>query len=136
MAEVTAGESLGDPERARTVAAAPAAPAAPAYRASVVDQLVDAVRRSPWNPVVLYVALALLLVGVELAVLWANGTFPDAYQFMHVMLPVYAMVVLPSFHYRNAVATRALADARPLLRLDEQGYQDLRYRLAHLPAGR
>ena len=93
MAEVTAGESLGDPESHPTVAAAPTVPA---YRPSVVDQLVDAVRRSPWNPVVLYVALALLLVGAELAVLWVNGTFPQDYQFMHVMLPVYAMVVLPS----------------------------------------
>ena len=131
MAQVTAGESLG-PERRPASAAATAAP----YRPSVVDVLVDAVRGSSWHPVLLYVVLALLLVGAEIAVLAANGTFPDGFQFMHVMLPTYAMVVLPSFHYRNAVAARALADARPLLRLDEQGYQDLRYRLTHLPAGR
>ena len=128
MAEVTAGESLG-PEGARSASAAP-------YGPSVVDVLVDAVRRSSWHPVLLYVALAMLLVGAEIVVLAVNGTFPDGFQFMHVMLPTYAMVVLPSFHYRNAVAERALADARPVLRLDEQGYEDLHYRLTHLPAGR
>ena len=70
MAEVTAGESLG-PESARPASAA--ATAAP-YRPSVVGVLVDAVRRSAWHPVVLYVALAVLLVGAEIAVLAANGT--------------------------------------------------------------
>ena len=108
---------------------------APPYRPSLVDRVVEALRRSRWPAAGVYAALAVLCVAAEIAVHWADGTFPDGFRFMHVMLPTYAVIVLPSFHYRNDVAARALADARPLLTLDEDGYDDLRYRLTHLPAG-
>ncbi len=73
---------------------------------------------------------------VEVWVLWADGTFPDGLRLIHVMLPVYAMVLLPSMHYRDDIAARALADSRPLLTIGETEYVDLHFRLAHLPRGR
>jgi hypothetical protein len=110
-------------------AAAPARPFAP----SPLDRLVDAIRRGRVPPHLLYAALALVLVLTVVAVTWADGTFPDDFRFIHVMLPVYAMALLPSYHYRNDVAVRAFAQTRPLLVGDEQELAALEFRLVHLP---
>jgi hypothetical protein len=73
---------------------------------------------------------------LEITVKWLDGTFPAHFQLIHVMLPVYAMVILPAFHYMDDVAARALAESRPLLTVDDVGYRTLHYRLTTLPANR
>jgi hypothetical protein len=76
-----------------------------------------------------------ILVATEGALLLADGTWPGDVALIQVMLPVYAVMTPLSLHYRNRLALRALAQTRVLLS-DEATYDDLRYRITQLPAGR
>jgi hypothetical protein len=106
------------------------------YPPSLVNRIIAGIRRLPVPAWALYGALAVLLVAIEIAVKWLDGTFPAGFQLIHVMLPVYAMVILPAIHYIDDVSARALAATRPLLTVDEQTYRTLHYRLITLPAYR
>lgn len=106
------------------------------YPPSVVNHIISSVRRSRLPAWVIYGTLAALLVGIEITVKWLDGTIPSGFQLIHLMLPVYAMIVLPSMHYRDDLATRLLAETRPLLKVDDETYRTLRYRLTNLPANR
>jgi hypothetical protein len=129
MAGVAAAEAEG-------TQVAQAAPVQRPYPPSLVNLIVERVRRSTLPAWAIYGALAAFLLGLELAVKWLDGTFPSQFQLIHVMLPVYAMVILPVFHYMDDVAARALAETRPLLAVDDTAYRTLHYRLTTLPAGR
>jgi hypothetical protein len=85
---------------------------------------------------VIYGTVGVLLLGLEIAVHWTDSTFPGGFGVIHIMLPVYAMLVLPALHVMDDVAARALAETRPLLNADEDTYRTLQYRLTHLPAYR
>jgi hypothetical protein len=100
-----------------------------------VDRLIDVVRRSSIPSWAIYASLALGMILLEVAVTWREGTFPSRFGLIHVMLPVFAVAILPALHFFDASAARALAAARPALKVDERGYEDLRYRLTTRPAG-
>ena len=103
------------------------------FSPGLLDRLVAAIRRGPVPPHLLYALIALVLALTVVGVTWADGTFPDDFAFIHMMLPVYAMALLPSYHYRNDVGVRAFAQTRPLLVGDEQDLAALEFRLVHLP---
>ena len=145
MGKRPSGPTITPPRSAPPVEPSPVSPPRSGYRAaiaephsrmSLVSRVVEAIERSRWSPALVYGGLALLLLAIEGGLLLADGTWPDDVRLIHLMLPVYAMVLLPSIHYRDGFALRALEDSRPLLMLDEAGYADMRYRLGHLPARR
>jgi hypothetical protein len=113
----------------------PAASVAKPYAPSPVDRLIDVVRRSGVPAWAIYASLALAMILLEVAVTSREGTFPSRFGLIHVMLPVFAVAILPALHSFDASADRALAAARPALKVDERGYEDLRYRLTTRPAG-
>jgi hypothetical protein len=84
---------------------------------------------------VVYGALALAAVALELIVAWAEGTVPSKATLMHVVLPVFAFAGLPALAFFNRVGERAMASARPVLVDDERGSETLSYRLTTMPAG-
>lgn len=111
------------------------APVDAPHPGSPVDRLIDLVRRYTVPAWAIYGAVAAALVALEVAVTWLDGTFPSRFGLIHLLLPVLAMFTLPALHFFDALAARALAAARPVLTVDERGYEDLRSRLTTRPAG-
>ena len=105
------------------------------YEPSLVNRLVDAVRASSVPAPAVYALLALALVAVEVGVKVADGTFPEGFRLIHVILPLFAMTALPAIHAFGDGAAHALDTARPLLELSEQAVATTRYRLTTLPTG-
>ncbi len=112
-----------------------AAPTGSPFQEGLFDRLIKAVRHSTAPAWAIYSAIAVALVVLELAVTWRDGTFPSRFGLIHLLLPVFAMFVLPALHFFDTLAARALAAARPVLTVDEAGYEDLLYRLTTRPAG-
>ena len=106
-----------------------------AYAPSHLNGVVDAIRRSSVPAPLIYAAIWILFVGIEMAVKVADGTIGDV-RIIHVMLPTYAMLVLPSVHFFADDAARALTAARPLLTLSDAEVEAYRRALTVLPAGR
>jgi hypothetical protein len=104
------------------------------YVPSFVHRLIDAIRRSPVPAPLIYAALVALLLAIEIGVKVADGTFPDGFRLIHVVVPLYAALILPAVHVFSDAAARALDTARPLLTLDSAGFEAYRYRLTTLPA--
>jgi hypothetical protein len=111
----------------------PAVTARP-YPPSVVHRIIDAVRASAVPAPATYAGFAALLLGIEIAVKVADGTFPNDFRLIHVVIPLYAALILPAVHGFADAAARALDAARPLLTLDSAGVEAYRYRLTTLPA--
>ena len=105
------------------------------YAPSYVNRLIDAVRRLPWPASVTYALVAGAFVAVEIGAKVVDGTFPDGFRLIHVILPIFAMAVLPSVHLFNRQAAEAIDTARPLLTLSETDTERVRYGLTTLPAG-
>lgn len=125
--------------RASGVAAGAAASATIAaeprpYAPSHVDWVVERVARSPIPAPVAYAILALTFVAIEISVKLADGTFPQGYRLIHVLLPVYAMAAFAAAHGFGTIAADALSSARPLLTLSDSEVAAYRYRLTTLPA--
>ena len=84
--------------------------------------------------VAMYAVFAVALTALYWSALWLDGTWPDHFQFIHVLLPMFAFAGLPGLALFNAVARQALSSARPLLNLDEAGFEGLTHRLTVMPA--
>jgi hypothetical protein len=128
MAEVAAADS-----RAPT-------PAPPPYAPSWFDHLTAWVRRRPLPWWLCYLSLALLLFLLLAALQWGDppaapgGAFLSPALAAHLVLAGTACYVLALMHYRDDVASRALASFRGVLAADAP-YAVLHYRLTTLPAG-
>jgi hypothetical protein len=105
------------------------------YAPSFANRLLQAARLDRRRGWLVYAALALTAVALELAIAWAEGTIPARATLMHVVLPLFAFTALPALAFFNRVGERAMATARPVLVDDERGYETLSYRLTTLPAG-
>lgn len=84
--------------------------------------------------VVAYFGVALAVTTVYWFSLWSYGTWPEHFQFIHIVLPLFAFAGLPGLTLFNGVARHALAAARPLLNVDERGYDAISRRLTVMPA--
>lgn len=105
------------------------------YPPSVVNRLIDAVRRLPQPAPVVYALLAGALLVVEILAKVSDGTFPGGFRLIHVVHPVFAIAVLPAVHLFSRQAAEAMDTARPLLTVDDGDARRLRYELTTLPAG-
>jgi len=78
----------------------------------------------------LFLAISLLFH----AALWLEGSLPpgsvDTLLIVYGLVPVYFLALS---HYLNATARRALANYRPLLRVSDDEYAGLEYRLTKVP---
>ena len=82
-----------------------------------------------------YVVFAVAVTVMYWSVLWLDATWPDGFQFIHVVLPLFAFAGLPGLALFNAAARQALSAARPMLKLEVAGYESLAYRLTVMPLG-
>jgi hypothetical protein len=125
---------------AESGARAAVAPAvAPPYPPSWVDRLtarVDRLRLPAWLVYLgMGVALSLLYLAFILSsAQWASGTLPFStalvYSFLNGLTGPYLLGLI---HYLDNSAAAALARFRPVLAVDDAGYDRLRYQLTTLP---
>lgn len=104
------------------------------YRSGLADWLLERSRvgsRTGWT---LYFAVAVATTAVYWAALAVEGTLPSEAGLIHVILPAFAFAGLPAIKWFNTLAYRALRTARPLLRVDDEGYDLLEFRLTTMPA--
>lgn len=109
------------------------------YPPSFVDRIADWVRRLPIPSWLVYLALALALLTVNLVIKWLDGTFPMGtlpdgvvlwQQILGAATFPYALALL---HYLDNSAQEALDDFRPAMQLDDAEYRKLRYQFTTLP---
>lgn len=116
-------------------AAAPPPAFEPPYPASWVDALTDRVERLPipwWS---FYLLVALLLEGIQVAILWRDGIFAAfGVRFFQLFFPVNFTLAAFLMHAFDRRASIALERFRPTLRADASPYRRLLYELTTLPA--
>jgi hypothetical protein len=111
------------------------------YPSSWVDRFTASVRRLPKPSWIFYLALGLslsiaYLLLVLLSGAWAAGQFTldvvMLYSFLNGMTTAYLLGLI---HYLDNWAAVSLARFRPVLAVDDAGYNELQYRLTTLPVG-
>jgi hypothetical protein len=122
-----------------SVEAAPAATAALPYRPSWIDRLTGWVQRLPLPAWAFYLALGLGLTLLIVLISWAEGVLahapPVAVIVYNLLLGMTYAYFLALIHYLDNSAESALVRFRPVMAVDDAGYETLRYRLTTLPAG-
>jgi hypothetical protein len=116
----------------------PAASARP-YPPSWVDRLTSWVQRLPFPSWAFYLAGGVGLSLVYMALLlWSSGgpteEFPLVNIVLYGLLGMTCAYLLGMIHYLDNSAAAALARFRPVLTVDDAGYERLRYELTTLPA--
>jgi hypothetical protein len=112
----------------------PAAPARP-YAPSWLDRLTAAIERLPLPAWLFYALLAVLLVLVNHALQWLDGTLPPGvFDWVRISDPLPLAYFLALTHYLNGVARHALDVFRPALDIDDEGFARLQFELTTLPA--
>ena len=104
------------------------------YPPSWFDRLLAGVDRLPGPAAAYYVVLWLVLLLVESALKWWDGTYPPGTFFLfHVWFAAVGPYALLVSHYLNAVASEALHACRPVLTVNEAEYTQLHYELTTAP---
>jgi len=106
----------------------------PPYRPGFADWLLRSGRLNSRFGWTIYTAAAVTVTLTYWSSAWAEGTLPARAGVIHLVLPLFAFVGLPALMWFNVLGQRALSAARPLLKLDDAGYQRLTYRLTTMPA--
>jgi HAMP domain-containing protein len=101
---------------------------------SHVDRLVDLVRHSSLPAPAIYALTALAFLAVEVAVKLLDGTFPDGFRLIHVVLPIYAVAILPAADVFERIGARSISTSRPLLTLSDEDIGRYRRRMLTMPA--
>jgi hypothetical protein len=104
------------------------------YRQGLADWLLDRSRVDSRTGWIAYFSVALSVTAIYWATAAAEGTLPSQAGLMHVILPTFAFAGLPAIKWFNTIAHRSLRTARPVLRVDDDGYELLEYRLTTMPA--
>jgi hypothetical protein len=105
------------------------------YAPSWVNRVTAWVERLPGPPWAFYAGLWLALFVAETLIKWRDGAYPVGTFFpFHAILAGNGLYGLAVCHYTLRLAGKTLHDFRPVLTLDEAGYQDLRYRFTTVPA--
>jgi hypothetical protein len=105
------------------------------YPPGWIDRLVDWVHRLPGPAWFYYLGVALMLVLVRAIAAWSDGSYPIGTFFpAHVVLASTAAYLLFVLHYLDDRAGAALSDFRAVLKVDDAGYERLRYELTGMPA--
>lgn len=106
------------------------------YSPSWVNHLNAWVARMPGSNWLYYLGLGLVLFFIPSIVYWNEGVFP-----VGTFLPVQGFIAgvipffLAMFHHLDGRADASLVALRPALKVSDEEYQELQYRLTNLPAG-
>ncbi len=93
------------------------------------------VDRLPGRSWVFYPTMALVLAFVSTAINWIDGTYPiGTFNIFHLWLAVQTPYLLALTRYLDGAAESALNNFRPALKVSEEEYAELRYRLTIAPA--
>jgi hypothetical protein len=110
-------------------------PIAQPYPPSWVDRLDDWVRRLPLPAWLFYLGVGLALVLIRTIAAWSDGSYPVGTIFpLHVVTASAGVYLLLVLHYLDDRAGAALADFRPVLNVDDAGYERLRYQITTMAA--
>ncbi len=107
-----------------------------AYSPSWINGINAWVSRLPGTSWIYYLGLGLVLFLIPSIVYWVEGVLP-----VGTFLPVQVFIAgvigffLGMFHYLDGRAGASLANMLPALKVSEEEYQELQYRLTNLPAG-
>jgi hypothetical protein len=105
------------------------------YPPSWVDRLTDWVQRLPGPAWLFYLGVGLVLVLIRTIVAWSDGSYPvGTFAPAHLYTAGAGVLILFVIHYLDDRAGAALADFRPVLNVDDAGYERLRYQLTTMPA--
>ena len=105
------------------------------YPPSWVDRFTDWVQRLPGPAWLFYVGMAVVFILIRTVIAWNDGSYPAGTFFpVHVLVASTAPYVAFAVGYMNNRAEAALADFRPVLTVDDAGYERLRYQLTTMPA--
>jgi hypothetical protein len=107
--------------------ARPARPYAPGWFDYFTDW-VDSLKMPAWF---FYLALALILGGIQLLIQWDGKSQVYPFPLLYIVTLPYNLALS---HYLDKVAAQSLARFRPLLHMRDSQYDDLLYRLTTLPA--
>lgn len=106
----------------------------PPYPPSWADRLIDWVRRLPLPAWVSYLALGLGLSLLLMSTAWVGGALPPGTfvldYFLSAMTCAYFLALI---HFLDESAAAALARFRPVMTVDDAGYNKLYYQLTTLP---
>lgn len=81
-----------------------------------------------------YLAIVILVVGVQLATTWWEGSYHHSMIGFAVVFTGSSVYYLAMIHYLDKAAANAIASFRPTMSVSEQQAADLSYGLTHLPA--
>ena len=105
------------------------------YPPSWVDRLTDWVRRLPVPAWTFYLVLGLGLTLLLLSIAWAAGALaPGTFLLDTFLSGMTFAYLLALIHYLDDSAAASLARFRPVMTVDDAGYNKLRYQLTTLPA--
>ena len=104
------------------------------YPPSWVDRLIDWIERRPGPAWLFYAGPAVVLIGLETAVKFADGTYPARFHPWPLVLALTGVYYLALIHWLDRMATRILAAFRPIMTGDDATYTRLAYELTTLPA--
>lgn len=105
------------------------------YPPSWLNYLSGWVQQLPGPSWAYYLGLWLALVVIQVAVVWIERIFAVGTLFpAQFFIPAMLVLMLGMVHYLDRRASAALETLRPVLTLDERGYDLGRYRLITLPA--
>jgi hypothetical protein len=100
-----------------------------------VDRLTDWVQRLPIPAWLFYLCAALVLVLIRTIIAWGDGSLPVGTFFpVHLYNASAAALVLFVLNYLDDRAGASLADFRPVLNVDDAGYERLRYQFTTMPS--
>jgi len=105
------------------------------YPPSWLDRFTEWVERLPGRSWVFYPALGLVLAFVSTVVQWGDGSYPiGTFNALHIWVAVQVPYLLALTRYLDGAAEAALRNFRPALKVSEEEYAELRYRLTTVPA--
>ena len=105
------------------------------YSPSWVDRFIDWVERLPGPYWLFYLALGLVAGFAQTLVQWREGSYPiGTLHPFHIWFAGQIAYLLALMHYLDKSADTALTTFRPVLKVSEAEYAELRYRLTTLPA--
>jgi len=104
------------------------------YKPSWVNRLTGWVRRLPLPAWVFYLSLGIALMLLASLALWVSGMKATSTFLLYSVTGMSQAYLLALIHYLDNSAETALARFRPVMTVDDAGYEKLRYQLTTLPA--
>jgi hypothetical protein len=105
------------------------------YNQSWIDWISDKVSSFPGTTWIYYFGLGVILIAIPTGVSWGEGAVDvGAFLPVHIFLAAAITFILAVIPYFDNRAISALETIKPLLKIENLQYQNLRYQFSNLPA--